>query len=862
MVTTAIIPPNPSTEGDHSEIGPRLIGLVRCLDKSSDDDASGNLPSSDDAFSDLVRLLQNLIGLYARHGLLRGDKELAEKLMSSVANDRDGSKKRSKNGANRSDSLFLNTSDPASNSSNLVFTAIIRLLGGQQQNKGERSWKPLVDLDVEDQALLVLLAADLCASISEFIRSRMNNEQSSVVTLVEYEIIASQSKSLLTGFVRSMDLMLTLEHGASSMQSAVAFPMEHMPKTQCLALQACHRAAISVMSLLGNRLSRNQTLMAQLLTIGVWKCAAITDYNVLKSTAMLYATIPLTGAGKSGTNGRVEASATWGKALQEIISMHFFLLNACLPINSGITDRAQKHQNLLRDSETAKDVCELWMQRISIAESATEKKNIFIHCLNTLTCMLKQCLAMEALGSNKLLTAEVDIISILDLTELLLSFSMSAEANYFKTKKRLRHEIYEGGHFNSFAMIEMANSIRVKGCELLEMAVSTFKLPVLLPFSKRLLQTSYTALVSASSTALRNILEERDYSPTDRTRKRWLNSSIALRATVLQTVDHVIAEVGLAPCQPMGRSFGVDKSDEVSENLIKVICGCLIEQLESVQSIHTDCDDWGSHVERYSCLVCALNCLNSCLTSSGPYPSNDSRSLIDSTLLKLLTRSPLLPSDPSHSLNKSVLDLGKNAVLTPWSDGGASSLAPKLRSFALDVAKSSGSHLVVSAAREALRICDAMNTPRAPALTVVNRTQDAGKNDVEALADRIRNASRKPQPVDDEGDAKAIKKQKIEDTGSKHLPSQSSMEATPKGKNHVMAKATDDKLQSKKLTPIEMKGEVITKESSSDTKASQNPLVKQPQIPEASGSDGENDEEDDGDIPDIMLDAPPDAEDE
>lgn len=155
-----------------------------------------------------------------------------------------------------------------------------------------------------------------------------------------------------------------------------------------------------------------------------------------------------------------------------------------------------------------------------------------------------------------------------------------------------------------------------------------------------------------------------------------------------------------------------------------------------------------------------------------------------------------------------------------------------------------------------------MNTPRAPALTVVNRTQDAGKNDVEALADRIRNASRKPQPVDDEGDAKAIKKQKIEDTGSKHLPSQSSMEATPKGKNHVMAKATDDKLQSKKLTPIEMKGEVITKESSSDTKASQNPLVKQPQIPEASGSDGENDEEDDGDIPDIMLDAPPDAEDE
>ena len=251
------------------------LHMMTMLQQQNDDGHDGSVPhrnnnvgaddyddDSETILQNIVDLMNHLIAMYSRYGLFQGNRENAERVLSSSAlastsatKDGNGGHNRKKGGKNNRGSLlgggggsgnfsvdFSSSLDPSTNSTSsgttaeeiLLFTAILRILqlftvdctttsssssksqNGQTEPKhsSSRTVRTASSNTNEDHVVLVCLASELVVALSQKLllssSSEGRGQQSrhhDVVTcnVATYELLTQNGKVLLTGFITAME---------------------------------------------------------------------------------------------------------------------------------------------------------------------------------------------------------------------------------------------------------------------------------------------------------------------------------------------------------------------------------------------------------------------------------------------------------------------------------------------------------------------------------------------------------------------------------------------------------------------------------------------------------------------------------
>ena len=342
-------------DGETSEkknAGQRLLALVRLLEKKSNSDYDGY----ESSMQEIVDLFNTLIALYSRRGLLQGNNTKADRILSTLKSNQKerGQRKTSSRGDNKMTLLdgSNNTSD-INNSTGyqqeyLVLTAIVRVLNSASVETSKNS---ILD---DDQALLIALSSELCVAISQHI---LTSKESDNCINAEFELLMQSGKPILSGLVNSLrSIDFNLQRNTASFLSGN--PSKITEKCLTLAvpdhekhidpINACLRAAASLIALFGTKLSRSVALLSDLKSIA-WKFLSMNEDSVQISAAKLIAIIPMAGG-----IDRKTPSAIWNESMQEVVSMLSTITSTMAPLN-----KASSNDKQLSEEATAR--LKMWL---------------------------------------------------------------------------------------------------------------------------------------------------------------------------------------------------------------------------------------------------------------------------------------------------------------------------------------------------------------------------------------------------------------------------------------------------------------------------------------------------------------------
>jgi hypothetical protein len=593
-------PPVPVPKSDEksfsNNIGQRLLSLVRSLEKKADEQHGSRLETA-------VELLNNLIETYSRRGILEGNMEKAEHILATQkSNPRE--KQRGNKKASVSNDLQLNYGEDGNvvestvqQDETFVFSAVLRILG---TTPGEETTQSLD----EDGALLIQLAAELVVALTERVKSVTEVD---TCILAEYELLAQHGKPILTGLFNTMQLIDSdiqafsrAVNGSSSDSMARCLAGAVLDeKKHAATLISCLKASSSLVSLFGTKLSRSTILLADLKKTA-WRFVTLPTEEVQRSAARLVAAVPLAG----GTE-RKTPSNLWNVVLVDAVSSLSTMLEVVAPLNkSSRSSKSKKVDDAL--SKEMAVVLQGWADHLKQDISQEEARiNAFSCCIRGLTLCFQSLLTMDCLkqkADSVLLEARLDVASILDLVESFLSFPLSAEGVYYRTKKRLRSEAVDGGLLNPSSLaVEVASRIKLSGHDILDSLISAAGGSVLLPHARRIIRMGYAALLTSSSGTLRKVLDPTNAVQMDGKKRRWLHTSIPLRTRAIKTCKNVTLAFG---SDKSGKASSYQSSNRLSygssdgERAAALIGGCLVEQVNWDGTHSESEDDWGSLAER------------------------------------------------------------------------------------------------------------------------------------------------------------------------------------------------------------------------------------------------------------------------
>jgi hypothetical protein len=593
-----------SSSSANNNIGQRVLTLVRSLEnlKPDQDDNSYSV-----RFEETVRLLNNLIAISSRRGLLQGNETKAEQVLASQkaatsVNGNSNAKKRGNKKGSASNDLQIHTGDVDSSGNILeasavqqdeafVMSALLRILSAPNEtSKARKSFG-------DDEACLIELAADLVVAMSERIKSVTSVD---TCTLAEYELLAQAGKPLLRGLANTLQsIELGLVAAGSRIRkngclSGVALDdLEHVGP-----INSCLKATTSLLGLFGTKLSRSTLLLSDLQSLA-WRLVTLPNETIQHSAARLLATIPLAG----GTD-RKTPSDLWNTAVVDVVSSLSTLLGAMAPLNKGRSKVNDSGGVVSKEMET---VVNGWINHIreDLSQEST-RVTAFDCCIGGLArcfvCLLARDSVQQSTHSS-LLGARLDLESIMNLLEAFLSFPLSAEGIYYRTKKRLRNEIIDGGFLNPISVaVEMASRIKLFGHAILDSLISAVGGPVLLPHARRITKLSYAALLTSCSGPLRKVVDPINAIQLDGKKRRWVHTSIPLRTIGIRSVQSVVLAFGSdrsgksASLQASSRSSRGSSSD--GEKAAAMVAGCLVEQISWNGVQDESDDDWGCLQER------------------------------------------------------------------------------------------------------------------------------------------------------------------------------------------------------------------------------------------------------------------------
>lgn len=725
--------------GSEKEIPQQFLALVRLVEKQ---DSRYEVNTEK-----LVELLNFMISLYSRRGLLQGNVTRAQRILSSSTT---AGKKKSSNSRDRSHSsnkksndLLIHTATVGGEekeegsseepiSEILIFTALARILADSKEDGARRS---ILDAD---SVLLIALAAELCVAMSQCIQTR--NDDGNICSLAEYELLAQSGKPLLSGLVAKVRLLdFSIRKDSSEGGGLTATQLE-----PCLAMAhfldedkhvaptlSCLRAACSFVTLFGTKLSRSTVLLADLKSIA-WQFIACPNHSLQAAAARLLAALPLAG----GTD-RKTPSELWNIGQTNCIGMLHKLVDTVGPV----TTTSGKREYVL--SEDADVALQRWIAFLRHDVSADlDRVHTFRWLLQGLVLAFQHSLYRDCFGHTPGLVVEasIDIEMSLELTEKFLSYPMSAESLFFRTKKRLRDEAVEGGLISARTIsTEVANEVKRLGHDIMDCLISSIGGPALLPLARRIIRISYAALLTSCSGAVRKIMDPASSVQLEGKKRRWLHLSIPLRAKAVRTVQLVTVAFGSDRTAKVDTSERGDDSKSDGEMAITLVGGCLFEQIGEKEMDNCVEETWGQLDERVDLINACFDCLRGALSSCQGFLGFATRSMIDSLVAHCLSRSTSATTGNPlgwSSVQCRLFQLASTCVATPWNDGSSTSIVQLLKRAAVKSCIESD-EAVASAAKDALCVCDLYGIPRAPPLLFVHRTLVESSMRMEETAPKI-----------------------------------------------------------------------------------------------------------------------------
>jgi len=746
--------------------GQRLLSLLRSLDT----DKNKVEPQDYRILRETVAYLQELVATVQRQGFLRGDTAAAEQVLAATARQtnatttgrgKNRSGKRGRNNKNSNNDLTLQTTDgmldgeasapSAALDSQLLLSAMSRVLVEQPARRAPQ--QPLDDSRAHG-IILLPLTADLCTAACEYLKTRPS--PADPCFLAEYELVAAHGKAFLAGLERHARALLAVVAAPSSTATDTNDDDDDDELVR-YALVACLRAASSLVSLFGTKLSRAAALLEGLRTVA-WTALGSSAQNdddgaVRTAAATLLAALPLAGGGGGSitatdqhhprTSTPAAAATLWNRAVAETVDALAAALHTVAPTTTGSSAEATTREVRRHGNNTVWDrVNDVWVTRIREAPLEATKVELFLQLVQALVSVVTSLLGRDAIGvgaatavpiqAQLVVGAEVPVDAILSLVESMLSCSTAAESKYYGTKKRLRQETIDGGGLVSPASLagSIANRLRQWGHVLLDSVVSALGASALVPYARRVTRVAHTALVTSSSSALRQALLD-PAAGAEKKNKRWLHTAVSLRVAAMQSFRGTLLAFGTDPRSLSTYSTSGSTTSRSSrrgggdmDRALSIVCGTVVEELTSVL-LPAFGGDWGTLDERVQLVSTALDCLVASLNSGGEYLSTTIRGLIDSVASTCLSAIPQQghPIVSHGSVKRSILSLGASCVATPWQDGATCStaLVSELKRMAAACQQDRDTSVALAAV-SALRVCDALDCPRAPALNIVTRS--------------------------------------------------------------------------------------------------------------------------------------------
>lgn len=480
----------------------------------------------------------------------------------------------------------------------LIVTVLCRILGVTVGRRKKHDAQMETNDDEKDeitQALkhsdsLIQVALSIIASICDHAKDGMvpSLSSDSQCAFVEGDMIGSFGSSLLDAL---RDNILSLYYQDNKEDS-----MEVMMES--------FRAAASVITLLEMRLSRSEKVINGLkdavwLVLNNLHCSTVDAAlipAIQKSATCLLASLPLPGSSDGSPPSKV-----WAQCIRDGIFLLRWAINGFFPMptvdTSSMRDEATKHPMVWKEHERwLSIVTGFQAEGLDLGGDPTDgyrarALQIRIECLASyITSLIKMegyPLHRANIFSSSALLLPFD--SLLDVSELLLSFPLAAEGKHRSTKQRLRSTPVEGGLISPDVAMSISVELRLCGHALFDVAMESCRGGSgALSRGRRIVGMAVANLQSSCSMALVSAVDGKRGGDVRGQRIGWLRGSIPLRIKSIQLFLNVALSLGSSAMSSVGTAKSMSKA-------LVLLGGCLLEQ---IQTEDDRLDEWGTLGER------------------------------------------------------------------------------------------------------------------------------------------------------------------------------------------------------------------------------------------------------------------------
>ena len=580
-----------SPSSSHKDPAHRLLRLIRLLEKEPPGE------SYESYMEETVELMNSLIVLYSRRGLLQGNTGKAEKILASISQGRTGSHSRKRGSSKKLGNDVqqqigkdeTSTSDSSQLSETLLFTALTRIFTELMESRAGRA---------DDSSLLLALGAELCVSMVRNIE--VNKGSDRLCAAAEYEMLALSAKSIISGLISTIQSLADEMRKHSSQQGGIS----EKSLQRCLAMAACldehqHisavlsslRATCALVKLFGTKLSRSTELLMDTRKVA-WDFVASPNLSLQDAAGRLLAALLFVG----GTD-RKTPTEMWTSGFHDIIYMITSLVETVAPVgnklfnNKGISSSGASCQRLQEWTAFLRHDISSEMDRVIT----------FLTTMRGLVLVYQHYLSPELNADAAIAPLEIklDIESILEVVERFMSYPMAAESLFFRTKDRLRDEAVEGGLISPrIIATRVANEIKHQGHKILNVLIAFVGGPALLPFARRIIRVSYASLLTSCSGHVRKSMDPSSTGQLEGKKRRWLHLSVTLRTTAIATVQGVVVAFGSDRTAKFDSLERKAESKSDGEMAVTLVAGCLMEQIGANDVDESIEENWGTLAER------------------------------------------------------------------------------------------------------------------------------------------------------------------------------------------------------------------------------------------------------------------------
>jgi len=514
----------------------------------------------------------------------------------------------------------------------LILTSICKILGvtigrkkkqQQQADEESQSQSNITATGIQQQshrysynlicgALNVLLS--ICNHAKDYESSSANafttdNGVTMSCASIELDMISSIGSYLVDGLC---DNILYLYYSISSDSSATG------SGNGIEGLAGCFKVCASLVSLLNIKLSKCTKSIANLydstwlvlnnLTTLSTSTATEKDIsNVKKAGTVLLSTLVLVG-----NSDGMPPFKIWSQSIVNCITLLKWAVNDFFPIVDNKDQGNRQQSSLWKEHEKWLSIAK------EVPSSTTSNKNeessldlskddptdihrsqALQYRIQILSSYIHSLLTMDGypLQQNHMIGINLPLDTLLDISEILLSFPLAAEAKHRSTKSRLRSIPIKNGLLSPNSAMKISPSMKLCGHLLFDVTVESIRSAGILSKARRIVGMSVSSLQSSCSLALVSAMDGNRRGSTSSSSDRVSKIGIHLR----ESIPLRIKSIYTFHCVSVSLGSGVMSSTGTVKSMCRALVllgGCLLEQVNGSGDELSGGGDWGTLGER------------------------------------------------------------------------------------------------------------------------------------------------------------------------------------------------------------------------------------------------------------------------